>query len=433
MFLSDKLMRRAAERRPVGVCLIGAGKFGAMFLAQVPTIPGLVVRSIADLRPDAARATCRNVGWSAGRIEAVEIGDDVEAAIAAPGVEVVVEATGHPRAGVAHARMAFAKGRHVVMVNVEADALVGPALAREAEAAGVAVSMAYGDQPALIAEMVDWARCSGFGVVAAGKGTKHQPHYHASTPETVWGHYGLTPEEARKAGMNPKMFNSFLDGTKSAIEMAALANACDLDCPEDGLGFPPCGEADLARALRPARTGPAPGRRGRVEVVSSLDADGQPVPRDLRWGVFVVVEALSNYASACFAQYGVPTDPSGRFAALWRPFHMIGLELAPSILSCALDGRPTGTARAWRGDVAAIAKRDLAAGETLDGEGGFTVWGKLATAQRSAREGLCPIGLAQDVTLVRPVAAGQPVRLADIALDPADPLLAMRAGMTPAS
>jgi predicted homoserine dehydrogenase-like protein len=431
MYLHADLMRRAADGRPVRVCLIGAGKFGAMFLAQAPTTPGLQVAVIADLRPDAARGACRAVGWDDARIAATAFTDDALAAIARDDVDVVVEATGHPRAGAAHARACFASGKHVVMVNVEADALVGPALAREAASAGVVYSMAYGDQPALVCEMVEWARCCGFEVVAAGKGTRYLPAYHESTPATVWDHYGLTAKQARAAGMNSKMFNSFLDGTKSALEMAAIANACGLDAPDDGLAFPPCGAEDLAHVLRPRADGGQLPRRGMVEVVSSLERDGRPTPRDLRWGVYVVFAAPTDYAAACFRQYGMNTDASGVYSAMFKPFHLIGLELNVSILSAALDGRPTGATRGWRGDVVATAKRDLKAGETLDGEGGETVWGKLVPAARSATEGLCPIGLAQDVRLTRDVPRGAAVRLADLSLAADDALLALRGAMRP--
>lgn len=432
MYLHATLLARAAEGRPVRVCLVGAGKFGAMFLAQAPFTPGLAVTVIADLRPDAARAACRTVGWSDERIAATVFTDDAADAIARDDVDVVVEATGHPRAGVRHARAAFAAGKHVVMVNVEADALVGPVLAAEAASAGVVHSMAYGDQPALTTEMVEWARCCGFEVVAAGKGTRYLPVYHESTPATVWDHYGLTADQARAAGMNPKMFNSFLDGTKSALEMAAIAGACGLDAPEDGLAFPACGAEDLAHVLRPRADGGQLAKRGMVEVVSSLERDGRPVPRDLRWGVYVVFAAPTDYAAACFRQYGMNTDTSGRYSAMFKPFHLIGLELNVSILTAALDGRPTGCAKEWRGDVAAVAKRDLKAGETLDGEGGETVWGKLIPAARAAREGTCPIGLAQDVTLVRDVARGAAVRMADVAFAADDPVAAMRARLRPA-
>jgi predicted homoserine dehydrogenase-like protein len=417
MNLQAKLAARIAAGRPVRVALIGAGKFGSMFLSQVPAISGLEVACIADLDPEKARATCRAVGWDAERVARTRFAADARDA-SAEDVEVVIEATGDPAAGIAHALAAFAARKHIVMVNVEADVLAGPLLAEKARSVGVVYSMAYGDQPALVAEMVDWARSAGFLVAAAGKGTKYLPTYHAVTPDGVWTHYGLTPEQARVAGMNAQMFNSFLDGTKSAIEMAAIANACGLDVP-DGLSFPPCGVDDLAHVLRPKALGGVLERDGMVEVVSSLERDGRPVFRDLRWGVYVVLKAQSDYAAACFKQYGLPTDSTGRYAAMYKPFHLIGLELSISVLNAALRGEPTGSVREWRGDVAAVAKRALRAGETLDGEGGYTVYGRLMPVAQSLRDNALPIGLAHRVRLVRDVPAGTVVRANDVALEEA--------------
>lgn len=405
-----------AEARgdPVRAGLIGAGKFGSMFLCQVPGIAGLEVTAIADLDSEKARLACVSVGWDDGRIARTSILDSGSELAARDDVDVVIEATGNPRAGIANARAAIAAGKHVVMVNVEADVLAGPALAREAAAAGVCYSMAYGDQPALVCEMVDWARAAGFRVTAAGKGTKYLPAYHGVTPDDVWAHYGLTPEEAARAGMNPQMFNSFLDGTKSAIEMVAIANACGLDVPSDGLAFPPCGVDDLAHVLRPREVGGQLEAPGMVETVSSLERDGRPVFRDLRWGVYVVIEAPNSYAAACFRQYGVPTDETGNFAAMYKPFHLIGLELSISVLSCALRQELTGSAREMRGTVAAVAKRDLARGDVLDGEGGYTVWGKALPMSR-ARTAL-PIGLAHGVRLKRDIALGEILSMDDVDL-----------------
>ena len=411
MNLHGLLARRVAAGRPVRVGLIGAGKFGSMFLSQVPTTPGIEVAEIADLAPDRARDACRRVGWSEDRVAATHFTDNAMAMMAG-NVEVVVEATGHAPVGIAHARRAIAEGKHIVMVNVEADVLAGPVLAREAERAGVVYSLAYGDQPALICELVDWARACGFRVLAAGKGTKYLPEYHASTPATVWPYYGLTEEQARIGGMNPQMFNSFLDGTKSAIEMAAVANATGLAVPADGLGFPPCGTHELADALG--------GRDSQVEVISSLHRDGRDVANDLRWGVYVVFEAPNDYTVRCFKEYGVATDASGRISALYRPFHLIGLELNVSILSAALRGEPTGAATGFRGDVVATAKRDLRAGEVLDGEGGACVWGKLLPADTSRAIGGLPIGLANHVTLLRDVPRGQCVTWSDVRIDETD-------------
>jgi predicted homoserine dehydrogenase-like protein len=417
MNLQSLLAARVEAGKPVRVGLIGAGKFGSMFLAQVPSIAGLEVALICDRDVDRAKAACRTVGWDAGRIARTQFSARGRDACIDERVEVVVEATGDPGAGIAHALAAIEARKPIVMVNVEADALAGPWLAAKARAAGVIYSLAYGDQPALIAEMVDWARAAGFIVAAAGKGTKYLPAYHAVTPDGVWEHYGLTVEEARSAGMNSQMFNSFLDGTKSAIEMAAVANACDLDVPQDGLLFPPCGADALATVLRPRAVGGVLERDGMVEVVSSLARDGSPVPRDLRWGVYVVLKAANDYAAACFQQYGLPTDASGRYAAMYKPYHLIGLELSISVLNAALRGEPTGSCRAWRGDAVAVAKRTLKAGEMFDGEGGYTVYAKLIPAAKSLERGALPIGLAHHVTLTRDVSAGEILTAADVALD----------------
>lgn len=417
MYLYQDLATRAAAGNPIRVGLIGAGKFGSMFLSQVPTTPGLEVAVIADLDPGRAKAACANVGWPDDLVAKTRFTDDAVAMMQAGGVDVVVEATGNPVAGLLHARAAIRNGIHIVMVNVEADVLAGPLLAEEARQAGVVYSMAYGDQPALTCELVEWARTTGFDVVAAGKGTKYLPAYHASTPDTVWDHYGLTPAEAAAAGMNSQMFNSFLDGTKSALEMAAIANATGLAAPSDGLSFPPVGMDDLATALRPASAGGLLQQKGQVEVVSSLQRDGQPVFKDLRWGVYVVIEATNDYAAACFRQYGMNTDPTGRYSAMYKPFHLIGLELNISILSAALLSRPTGATTGFSADVVATAKRDLSAGEVLDGEGGFTVWGKLLPARTSLQLGGLPIGLAHHVTLKTAVPANQPIRWQDVEVD----------------
>ena len=417
MYLYSSLLQRETDGKPVRVGLIGAGKFGSMFLAQVPTTPGLVVTTIADLDPAQAMLRCREVGWDDARVASTGFVDDAEVMIRGDKVDVVVEATGHPAAGIKHALLCAAHGKHVVMVNVEADVLAGPYLAQQARQAGVVYSMAYGDQPALTMEMIDWARSCGFEVVAAGKGTKYLPSYHASTPDTVWSYYGLSAEEAAAAGMRSQMFNSFLDGTKSGIEMAAIANAAGLQAPANGLAFPPCSADDLAQVLRPQSVGGQLECSGQVEVVSSLERNGNPVDRDLRWGVYCVFEAPNDYSAACFRQYGMNTDDSGRYSAMFKPFHLIGLELNISILSAALRGQPTGAPVGFNADVAAVAKRDLAVGETLDGEGGYTVWGKIMPAQASIAAQALPIGLASDVKLTAPIKQGQVVTQKDIVAD----------------
>jgi predicted homoserine dehydrogenase-like protein len=440
MNLHRLLLARAEAGRPIRVAQIGAGKFGSMFLHQARRTAGMHVAGIADLSIPRARDALARIHWPEGSYDAADLDaaiatggthltEDAMALIADPRIEVVVECTGHPEAGLRHARAAIAHGKHVVMVNVEADVLAGPLLAREAAAAGVVYSMAYGDQPALVCEMVDTLRAGGFTVVAAGKGTKYLPEFHASTPASVWGHYGLTEQQAKDGGMNPQMFNSFLDGTKSSIEMAAIANATGLAVPEDGLAFPPAGTSDLPAILRPHDEGGILPRKGMVEVVSSVRRDGSAIADNLRWGVYAVFEGETEYARRCFTEYGVATDPSGRYAALWRPYHFIGLELGVSVASAALRREATGCGTHWRADVVAVAKRALKAGEVLDGEGGACAWGKCIPAARSRALGALPIGLAHGIRLVRDVAAGAVITEADAPPDPAQAAVRVRAEM----
>jgi predicted homoserine dehydrogenase-like protein len=418
MNLHSLLQRRQAEGKPLRVGLIGAGKFGSMYLSQARRTPGMRLTTVADLSPARAREALVRVGWSDAELKDVRFVDQGTDLIASSQVDIVIDATGSPAAGIAHVLACCEHRKHVIMVNVEADALAGPLLARKAREAGIVYSLAYGDQPALICEMVDWARSAGFEIIAAGKGTKYLPEYHASTPDTVWPYYGITPEDAKLGGLNAQMFNSFLDGTKSAIEMAAVSNATGLSAPS-GLSFPPCGVDDLARVLRPREDGGILAHRGQVEVISSMERDGRPVFRDLRWGVYVTFAAGSDYVERCFKEYGLVTDPSGRYTAMYKPYHLIGLELGISVASVGLRGEPTGAPLGFHADVVATAKRDLKAGEMLDGEGGFTVYGKLLPASESLRLGGLPLGLAHKVKLRQAVKAGEAVRWQDVEIDDA--------------
>ena len=429
MFLQNAISKRIDNDNPVKVALIGAGKFGSMFLSQVPTTPGLEVAVIADLKPENAIKACKNVGWSDDLISKTKFVDEAIQAIKLSEVDVVVEATGFPAAGIEHARQAFQNGKHIIMVNVEADVLAGAALVKEAKSAGVVYSMAYGDQPALTAEIVEWARASGFHVSSAGKGTRYLPAYHKSTPDTVWDYYGLSHEEAAKAGMNPKMFNSFLDGTKSGLEMAAIANACGLEVPNDGLLFPPCGMDDLANILKPSKFGGILEQNGQVEVVSSFERDGRPVFKDLRWGVFAVLEAPNDYAASCFKQYGMNTDNTGQFSAMYKPFHLIGMELNISIFSAALLNQATGQTQKFTGDVVSTTKRNLKKGEMLDGEGGATVWGKLIPAKLSLSLEALPIGLAHGIKLKNEIKENEIIKWSDVEFSSTDPAISYRRSM----
>ena len=426
MNLYAKLLERKEDPLRIGV--IGAGKFAAMYLAQVPRTPGVHLVGIADLNPANAKANLERTGWTAAQYGAASldaalkerrthVGEDWRALVQHPAIDIVIEATGNPIAAVDHALAAFRNGKHVVMVTVEADAFCGPMLARKAAAAGVVYSLAYGDQPALICDLVDWARAAGFPVVAAGRGHKWLPHFAQSTPETVWGYYGLTPEQAQVGGLNPKMFNSFLDGSKPAIETSAVCNATGLTPAPGGLTYPAGSVDQIPNLMRPRAEGGVLHHKGQVEVVSSLQPDGTPIEYDIRFGVWVAFEGESEYIRRCFAEYGVQTDDSGRYACLYKRWHLIGLEVGISVASVGLRGEPTGCATGFRADAVATAKRALKPGELLDGEGGYTVVGKLMPAQDSLAQGCLPLGLAHGWKVLKPVAAGQPVRWSDVAVD----------------
>lgn len=429
MNLFPMLQQRQASSNPIQVGVVGIGKFATMFLSQIIRTPGMKLRAVCDINFESCRKNLSVAGFDADSISQspdtssemqIQFTESFSEMLAIEEIDVVVESTGDPIAGTRHALACIEHGINVVMVNVEADVLAGPLLAKKAAAAGVVYSLAYGDQPALIVEQIDCVRTMGFDVVCAGKGTKYLPEYHYSTPETVWQYYGLTEEQARLGGMNSKMFNSFLDGTKSAIEMTAVANATGLKPPSDGLSFPPCSVDQLGSMLKPKSEGGVLEDKGMVEVISSLHRDGKEVERDLRWGVYVVFDAPTEYAKNCFREYGLQTDGSGKYTALYRPYHLIGLELGVSVASVALRSEPTGTPKSFAADVVCVAKRDLHPGEVLDGEGGHAVWGKIIPAETSlAIDGL-PIGLATGPELKHFVAKDGIVRWSDVNLPDSD-------------
>ena len=431
MNLFAKLEERERQGKPLRVGLIGAGKFAAMYLAQVPKTPGVELVAIADLSPANAKENLKRVGWDAARIPPIT--EDWQQLVSNPRIDIVIEATGNPIAAVEHILGAFRNGKHVVNVTVEADAFCGPLLAQKAKEAGVVYSLAYGDQPALICDLVDWARTAGFPVVAAGRGHKWLPHFAQSTPETVWGYYGLTPEQAKVGGLNPKMFNSFLDGSKPAIETSAVCNATGLTPAPEGLLYPAGAVDEIPALMRPKSEGGVLHHKGQVEVISSLKRDGTVIPYDIRFGVFVVFEAETDYIKRCFEEYGVKTDPSGRYACLYKRWHLIGLEVGISVACVGLRKEPTGCATGWRADAVATAKKDLKPGEILDGEGGYTVVGRLTPAETSLKEDLLPLGLAHGWKVLNPVRAGQPLKWSDVAFDASSTAVRVRKEMESAA
>ena len=414
MFLHTKLENR---KEPIRIAFIGCGKFVSMFLAQYNHLDKIQIDSIVDLNIDQAKKNCTNSGLDETTISEINFSKSLDE-ILDRNIEIFIEATGNPIVGTVHAVNIIKNKKHVILVNVEADITCGKYLSDIAKENEVICSMAYGDQPSLIIEQIEWARLNGFSVVCAGKGTKYHPTFEYSTPDTVWGHYGLSKERAEKeSGMNPKMFNSFLCGDKSAIEMCAVSNAADLKCPSNGLTFPPIGVYDIAKKLIPKQKGGLIDFDGQVEVISSIDLNKNDIPNDLRWGVYIVIKAKNEYVKNCFKDYGMVTDSSGNYSAIWRPYHYIGLELAQSIYSIALDNRATGFTKNYNADVASYAKMDLKVGDKLDGEGGFCARGKLITSQKSKDEKILPLGLTDNAILKKNINKDQVIRLDDVELN----------------
>jgi predicted homoserine dehydrogenase-like protein len=440
MNLHRMLLERKAADRPVTVGIIGAGKFGTMFLSQARSTDGMHVVAVADINTARAHSQLKTACWPAEQYAAKSldealknrstmITDNGDSLVTHPGIEVIIEATGDPGAGIRFALKAIDNGKHIVMVNVEADAVAGPLLNKRAKQAGVVYSLAWGDQPALIAEHVDWARATGFKVVSAGKGTRYMPAYHQSTPETVWDILDQYLKIRDRQSINPKMFNSFVDGTKSGIEMTAVCNATGLESQTEGLSFPPATRFEHAEICKPKADGGVLEKKGVTEVTSSVYRDGTDVPHSLVMGTYVVIESDSAYTEECFREYSMLPDASGKYACLYRPTHMIGLELGLSVASAALRKEPTGAPICFNSDVVATAKRNLKAGEMLDGEGGFCVWGKQTPAKASLKEGYLPLGLAHKVKLKHDIAAGTRLRWSDVDYDPADAAVKFRREM----
>ena len=414
MFLHTKLENR---KEPIRIAFIGCGKFVSMFLAQYNHLNKIQIDSIVDLNLDRAKKNCINSGIKPSSIDKINFTSSLDN-ILDRNIEIFIEATGNPIIGTVHAVKIIRNKKNLILVNVEADITCGKYLTDLAKENNVICSMAYGDQPSLILEQIEWARLNGFSVVCAGKGTKYHHTFEYSTPDTVWSHYGLTKERAEiESGMNPKMFNSFLCGDKSAIEMCAVSNAADLKCPKNGLTFPPIGVYDIAKKMIPKSEGGLLDFEGQVEVISSIDFEKKDIVNDLRWGVYIVIKAQNEYVKNCFKDYGMVTDASGNYSAIWRPYHYIGLELAQSIYSIALDNRATGLTKNYNADVASYAKKDLKKGDKLDGEGGFCARGRLITSEKSKKEKILPLGLTDNAILIRDINKDDVIKLNDVDLN----------------
>jgi predicted homoserine dehydrogenase-like protein len=423
-----------SRSEPVRVGVVGAGLFGTNLIDQMERVDGLRTAVVADIETDKAVNTLRAAGVPGSEVrvvddpeganEAVEAGDR---AVLADGldccradVEVVVEATGIPEAGARHGYTAITEGKHVVMVTVEADTVVGPILAHLAENRGVTYSMAYGDQPSVICELYDWAETVGLDVVAAGKGNAYLEENAHGTPDDIWERLGFTEEFVENQELNPRMYNSFFDGTKVAVEMCAVADATGLEPDVPGMHLPPAEIPEIPEILRPERDGGILEKAGVVDTVSSLYRDGSEVEFDLDFGVFVVTTTPNERVQEYFAQYsgsGLYTAGDGEYQVFYRPYHLPGIETPVSVANAAIRNEPTGVADRHVAEVVGAAKRDLEPGDGIDGGGGYTVYGQVESADRAAREDHVPLELLDGAEVVEPVGTDEVVSYGDVRLD----------------
>jgi predicted homoserine dehydrogenase-like protein len=397
--LRDKLEALEREGRPIRVGLVGAGQMGRGFMAQVDGIPGMVTVAVADVDPQRVLAAFRELGKDP--VEGVDgtperpavMGDAAELAHSKT-VDVVVEATGVTEVGARVAYEAIHEGKHVVMLNAEADATVGAVLARMARSAGVIYTGSAGDEPAAVMELYDFARSMGFEVVAMGKG-KNNPLDLEATADSV-------AEEAERKNMNPKMLAAFVDGTKTMVEMATVANAT---------GFVP----DVPGMHGPAETDPS-----KLAEVFSLEEEGGILSsyhtvdyvRGIAPGVYVVVRSQEGAVRETMEYLGMGAGPNH---VLYRPYHLTSLETPLSVARAVIQNDVGIAARETpSAEVAAVAKRDLDAGETLGGIGGADYYGWIYKV--SDAEGMLPLGLAAGARTTRPVEKGSPISLAGVKL-----------------
>lgn len=437
MYLAELEARRD---RPAAIGLVGVGRMGRGIVDQMATMVGMRVMATADLDGERALSAFTENGWDRERVcvtERLDMAADAlrgGRAVATQDplllpqleLEAVVEATGHPETGAQVAAASIENGRHTVMLNVEADVVVGPLLAERARRAGLVYTLAAGDQPGAIFEMAEWARTLGFEIVCAGRGTVLFPDDHHATPEKY-------AEVAARNQMNPKMYNEFRDGTKSQLEMVAVSNVLRLPPAKRGMHEPFCKWPALGRVFALKRDGGILDRGGVVDMANAVDADGRYVHEDKVFpGVFVVVTSphpgvRSVMGSLFEPGFGGTPQQLGPNWGLFRPYHLAAVEVPIAVARALVQGRPTGElAGGPEAELIAVAKRHLRPGDELDGGGGYTVYGLSERYEVARREKLLPFGFAYSGRVQRPVAQDQALTWDDVEVDMSTPLYQMR-------
>jgi predicted homoserine dehydrogenase-like protein len=411
--LAEALERRRREGRPVRVGLIGAGQMGTDIIVQTSLMAGIEVVAAADAIPENVSAACKIAGGRARSPEVVDDASGVDRAVArgrlavgrsyrdvcgAQSVDVVIDATGNPNVGAQVALATIAAAKHIVMMNVEADVTIGAYLASQAAAAGVVYTLGAGDEPSSTMELVNFLRGLGYPIVAAGKG-KNNAFRTDATPDAY-------VEEAKRRNMNPRMLVEFVDGSKTMVEMVALANATGLVPDIPGMHGPSATVDQLHAVFCPREEGGLLARKGVVDFT---------VARGVAPGVFAVAEMRHPRLIERMSDLQLGAGP---YYAFFRPYHLTSLEVPLSAAAAVLHGvshmRPLATPVA---EVGARAKRELEPGQKLDAIGEYCYRGFALTRTDALAQNALPLGLAQGAMVTRRIAAGDYLTYANCAPD----------------
>lgn len=430
--LNSRLQELEEQGMPIRVGIVGAGRMGTGVACQISRMKGMRVVILADIQLENAAAAFRFNGLKAKDIVTT---DDLERArlailegkvvatrekrlVPKVPIDVIVEATGVPEVGAMVALEGIQNRKHMVMLNVETDVVIGPLLKRMADASDVVYTLTIGDEPGAIAELYDFVVSLGMKVVCAGK-SPFKPIKRQETPQTL-------KKEAERLGLNPKMLCSFRDGSKTDIEMAAVANGTGLVPDIPGMHGPRATISDLPKVFSLKRQGGILGRQGVVDFATSfLNKEGETDRgKSVAPGVFVVF--TTDHAQIRKDLEWLLMGPGPNYC-LYRPYHLVGIETPISIARAAIYGEaslaPSGGLVA---EVATVAKKDLKAGEPLDGIGGFTVHGMIYRAEVARQENLLPLGLTYGARLKRAIKKGQPIRYDEVELEERSLLLQLR-------
>lgn len=421
--LAADLARREEKSGPVRVGLAGAGQMGTDIVVQVSLMGGIRIAAIAEIRTDAARGAALLAGNDASKLVTASNARDTDRAIESGGIaivedpgllaessqiDVIIDATGNPEIGARLALAAIAHGKHIVMLNVEADITVGRVFAEKARQAGVVYSGAAGDEPACTLEIIGFAQSLGLDIVCAGKG-KNNPLNIDAVPVDY-------EEEARRRDMNPRMLVEFVDGSKTMIEMVAVANATGLVPDVPGMHGPTATRDELAHVLIPKADGGVLTRKGVVDY---------SIGKGVAPGVFCIVEARHPRILERLIDLKVGKGP---YFTLYRPYHLTSIEVPLTAARAVLYGRadmvPLDRPVA---EAVTVAKRDLQPDEKL-GKIGETEYRAFAMTWEDARaKRALPLGLAENAAITAPVRKGEFITYANAVPDKAMQITRMRA------